>query len=147
MARSPDIRSIISARGVRVAVALLLMGVGVWAFAPYVAYRVSSSAFVNSEISRVRAPIEGYLSSDLPRKGKFIDRASTLTLIKSDSADRRRLLDLECQQAAANDRSELAQKQLADIAELDHQLQQRMQAYRGGSVSYTHLTLPTTPYV
>ena len=56
MARPPNVRSIISARGVRVAVALLLMGVGVWAFAPYVAYRVSSSAFVNSEISRVRAP-------------------------------------------------------------------------------------------
>ena len=53
MARLPHIRSIISARGVRVAVALLLIGVGVWAFAPYVAYRVSSSAFVNSEISRV----------------------------------------------------------------------------------------------
>ena len=73
MARLPHIRSIISARGVRVAVALLLIGVGVWAFAPYVAYRVSSSAFVNSEISRVRAPIEGYLSSELPRKGKFIE--------------------------------------------------------------------------
>ena len=134
MARLLNVRSIISARGVRVAVALLLMGVGVWAFAPYVAYRVSSSAFVNAEISRVRAPIEGYLSSELPRKGKFIDHVSTLTLIKSDSADRRRLLDLEGQQAAAKDRSELAQKQLADIAELDHQLQQRMQAYRGGLV-------------
>jgi multidrug resistance efflux pump len=134
MARLPDVRSIISARGVRVAVALLLMGVGIWAFAPYVAYRVSSSAFVNSEISRVRAPIEGYLSSELPRKGKFIDHASTLTLIKSDAADRRRLLDLEGQQAAAKDRSELAQKQLADIAQLDRQLEQRMQAYRGGLV-------------
>ena len=83
MARLPNVRSIISARGVRVAVALLLMGVGVWAFAPYVAYRVCS-AFVNSEISRVRAPIEGYLSSELPRKGKFIEHPSTLTLIKSD---------------------------------------------------------------
>ena len=108
MARVPDIRTIIGRRGVRVSVALLLIGAAAWAFTPYVAYRVSSSAFVNSEISRVRAPIEGYLSSDLPRKGKFFDLATTLTLIKSDSADRRRLLDLEGQQAAAKDRSSCA---------------------------------------
>lgn len=134
MTRFTDIRSTISTRGVRIAAALLLIGAGLWAFAPYVAYRVSSSAFVNSEISRVRAPIEGYLSTELPRKGKFIDLTSTLTLIKSDSADRRRLLDLEGQQAEANERAALARKQLMDIAELDRELEQRLRAYRGGSI-------------
>ena len=141
MASSPDIRAIIGRRGVRVSVALLLIGAGAWAFTPYVAYHVSSSAFVNSEISRVRAPIEGYLSNQLPRKGKFIDLASTLTLIKSDSADRRRLLDLEGQQSVAKDRSQLAYRQLADIAALDRELERRLEAYRGGLVERNELEI------
>ena len=141
MSNVPHIRTIIGRRGVRVSVALLLIGAAAWAFTPYVAYRVSSSAFVNSEISRVRAPIEGYLSSDLPRKGKFFDLATTLTLIKSNSADRRRLLDLEGQQAAAKDRSELAYKQLADIAALDRELEQRLEVYRGGLIERLELEI------
>ena len=134
MSSVPDIRTIIGRRGIRVSVALILIGAAAWAFTPYVAYRVSSSAFVNSEISRVRAPIEGYLPSNLPRKGTFIDRATTLTLIKSNSADRRRLLDLEGQQAAAKDRAELAYKQIADIAAQDRELEQRLEVYRGGLI-------------
>jgi multidrug resistance efflux pump len=141
MAGLPNIRATIGRRGVRVSVALLLVGAAAWAFTPYVAYRVSSSAFVNSEISRVRAPIEGYLSSKLPRKGQFIDLATTLTLIKSDSTDRRRLLDLEGQQAAAKDRSELAYKQLADIAALDRELEQRLEVYRGGLIERLELEI------
>jgi multidrug resistance efflux pump len=110
----------------------VLIGVGAWAFVPYVAYRVSSSAFINAEMMRVNAPISGYLALDIPHKGKFIDHPEMLTLIQSYTADRQRLLDLERQQAMAKDLGELAKKQLAEVAELDSELKKRMTAYRDG---------------
>ena len=116
----------------RIALALALITVSAWALAPYVAYRVSSSAFINSEIMRVTAPISGYLALDIPHKGKFIDHPETLTLIQSYAADRQRLLDLERQQVLAKDLGELANKQLAEVAVLDSELEKRMTAYRGG---------------
>ena len=128
------ISSIISARRVRITLALLIIAVSAWAFTPYVAYRVSSSALLNSEIVRVRAPIAGYAASGLPHQGEFIDHAATLPLIKSYPADHRRLLDLEGQQAAAKQLSELASKQLVEIAGLDRELEKRMQAYRDGMI-------------
>jgi multidrug resistance efflux pump len=132
MAMLPNVRTIISSRLARIALALALIAVSVWAFAPYVAYRVSSSAFINSEIMRVSAPISGYLALDIPHKGKFIDHPETLTLIQSYTADRQRLLDLERQQAMAKDLGGLAKKQLAEVAELDSELDKRTTAYRDG---------------
>ncbi len=129
-----NIRSAISTRRVRIGLALLLIGLSVWAFAPYIAYRVSTSAFINAEMMRVTAPISGYLAQDIPHKGEFIDHPSRLTLIKSYTADRRRLLDLEGRQTLAKERAQLAKKQLADITTLDGELEKRMQAYRDGMV-------------
>ncbi len=112
--------------------ALVLIGLCIWAFAPYITYRVSSSAFINARIMRVTAPIPGYLSNDLPRKGKFIEYPSKLTLIQSYSVDRRRLLDLEGQRAIAKERADLAKKQLAEVAIEDRELETRMKSYREG---------------
>lgn len=104
----------------------------VWSLAPFISYRVSSSAFVNAEIRRVTAPIAGQLTSELPGKGEFIAHPAKLTLIKSYTSDRRRLLDLERQQAEANEKVALATKQLTELAEMDRDLEQRMSAYRDG---------------
>lgn len=116
----------------RIALALALIAFSVWAFAPYVAYRVSSSAFINAEMMRVNAPISGYLANDLPHKGKFIEHPEKLTLIQSYSVDRRRLLDLELQQSIAKERAEVADKQLAELKAEDAELAERMDAYRTG---------------
>ncbi|MCC7252962.1 HlyD family efflux transporter periplasmic adaptor subunit [Hyphomicrobium sp.] len=129
------IRSVVSARASRIALAVLLIALGLWAFAPFAAYRVSSSAFINSEVMRITAPIPGYLSAELPHKGQYIAEPEQLTLIKSYAADRQRLLEMEGQQAAAKDRAEFARKQLAEIAALDAELEQRMQAYRDGMLA------------
>ena len=82
MAMLPTVRTIISARPTRIVSGLVLIALSIWVFAPYVAYHVSSSAFINAEMMRVTAPISGYLSRDLPRKGKFIDHPERLALIK-----------------------------------------------------------------
>ncbi|KAB2937858.1 MAG: HlyD family efflux transporter periplasmic adaptor subunit [Hyphomicrobium sp.] len=129
-----NIHSVVSMRRVRIGLALLLIGVSVWAFAPYIAYRVSTSAFINAEMMRVTAPISGYLAQDIPHKGKFIDHPSRLTLIESYTADRRRLLELEGRQVLAKERAQVAKQQLADVTTLDGELEKRMQAYRDGMV-------------
>ena len=98
----------------RVALALMLIGISGWAFLPYVTHRVGVSAFVNSELIRVTAPIPGRLAPTLPRKGDFLTRTTSVTLIEALSPDRRRLLDLERQDALARQSRELAQRQLRD---------------------------------
>jgi multidrug resistance efflux pump len=128
----PLIRSIVGARTSRIVFAFSLIAFALWAFAPFAAYRVSSSAFINSGVMRVTAPIPGYVSDELPRKGQYIAEAETLTLIKSYTADRQRLLEMEGQQAAAKHRAEFANKQLLEIAAADKELAQRMEANRGG---------------
>jgi multidrug efflux pump subunit AcrA (membrane-fusion protein) len=131
------LHDIVRARKSRVLLAVSLISLGVWAFAPFAAYRVSSSAFINSEVMRVTAPIPGFLSSKLPRKGEYIVENETLPLIKSYAADRHQLLEMEGQQAAAKERAELANKQLAEIATLDAELAKRMQTYRESMISRT----------
>ena len=123
------VRSTIGARSVRVTLAIGLVGLGLWAYAPFAAYRISSSAFINSEVVRITAPIPGYLSSDLPQKGKYIETPQTLTLIRSYAEDRQRLLEMEGQQAAAKARAGFAEKQLVELATLDELLRKRMTAY------------------
>jgi multidrug resistance efflux pump len=135
MSNPANMRSIFSTRRVRIVVALLLIGLSIWGLAPYVAYRVSSSAFINAEMMRVTAPIPGYLSSELPHKGEFIDRASKLTLIRSYAVDRRRLVELETQQSAAKERLAFDNKQLTEIASLDSELEKRTRAYREGMIT------------
>jgi len=129
-----DFRTIFSTRNLRIALALALIALSIWAFAPFVAYRVSSSAFINAEMMRVTAPISGYVAQDLPLKGKFIDYPERLTLIKSYTTDRRRLFDLERQQTDAKGQAKLAKKQLVEIATLDGELGKRMDAYREGMI-------------
>ena len=46
----------------------LIAPLSVWAFPPYVGYRISSAAFVYADLVWVTAPIAGRLTRDLPPK-------------------------------------------------------------------------------
>jgi multidrug resistance efflux pump len=118
----------------RIAVAALLLGLSVWAFMPYFAYRIAPSAFVNAELLRLTAPIAGRLTPNLPRKGEFIGQQAKVTLIESLVPDRRHLLDLERQYAASAENVELAHKQLGEIEAIDADLTKRTQAYQTGMI-------------
>jgi Barrel-sandwich domain of CusB or HlyD membrane-fusion len=122
-------------RLVRLGLAFSLIALSVWAFLPYVSYRISSSAFVNAELERVTAPIAGRFTTDLPRRGNFIERSTTMTLIKALSPDEGRLLRLGGQIAEAKERAELARSQLAEIATTDAELAKRAQIYREGMIA------------
>jgi multidrug resistance efflux pump len=117
-----------------VRLALTLIAMGGWAFLPYLTHRVAASAYVNSELIRVTAPIPGRLALTLPHKGDFLAHATSVTLIEALSPDRRRILDLERQSALATESSALARKQLLEIASIDFDLGARALAYRGGMI-------------
>ena len=115
--------------------ALSLIALGAWAFLPHVVYRIAPTAFRQSELVRVTAPIAGRLSPDLPRRGDIIDHPITVNLIEALSSDRRHLLDLEQQSAVAKDRAELAKRQLAEIVAVDRELRSPVsESYRSGMI-------------
>src|SRR6202166_243736 len=125
---------IVRSRVARIALAATLIGVSGWVFLPYVTHRVSVSAFVNSELIMVTAPIPGRLAAALPRKGDYLDHATSVALIDALSPDQRRLLDLERQDALAKEARSLAERQLHEIKAIDFELGVRAEAYRLGIV-------------
>jgi biotin carboxyl carrier protein len=122
-------------RTVRLAVAFGLIALSIWAFLPYFGYRIASSAFVNAELVRVTAPIAGRLTRDLPRKGDFIEKPATVTLIEQLSRDHRHILQITSQHTVAKERADLARKQLTEIAAADDELAKRAQIYRAGMIA------------
>jgi multidrug resistance efflux pump len=134
VAPSVSIERMIRSRAMRVVVSLLLIGLSIWAFVPYMVYRVSSSAFVNAELVRITAPITGQVAADLPRKGTFIDRAAVVPLIQSLSPDRRHLLALDQDYAVATERAALARAQLDEITLRDRELAERTNVFRTASI-------------
>jgi multidrug resistance efflux pump len=133
--RTDHIQRVIRSRTARLALAFGLIALSAWAFLPYVGYRISSSAFVNSELVRVTAPIAGRLTRDLPPKGDFIDQPQSVTLIEALSRDHRHLLQITSQYTVAKERADLARKQLAEIAATDDELSKRTKIYRAGMIA------------
>lgn len=127
--------ALVRRRGVRLGLGAAVLGASAWAFAPYLAYRVATSAFVNAELVRVTAPIAGRLTGELPRKGDVISPATSAALIKSLSPDRRQLLDLSRQQETAEKKVELAAQQLREINDIDLELGQRIVAFHDASIA------------
>jgi multidrug resistance efflux pump len=121
-------------RVTRVSLATALIALSLWAFLPYVNYRIAPSAFVNAELVRVTAPIAGRLAAGLPPKGTYIEQTMKVAMIESVSPDRRHLLDLQRQHAVASERAELARRQIEEISRLDNDLVKRMEIYRTGII-------------
>lgn len=132
MSGSARLEGFVRSRGVRLALALVLIAVGAWAFLPYFTNRVASSAFVNAELMRISSPMAGRLTREMPHKGRYLDKATSITLIQALSSDRRHLLDLDRQHAMATERADLAERQLAEIASSDRELERRATGYRDG---------------
>ena len=134
--RSSDyLQRFVRSRLVRLALAVFLVAVSVWAFLPHVRYRIASSAFVNAELVRVAAPIAGRLTRDLPRKGDFIEKPASVTLVEALSRDQRHLLQLTSQYTVAKEHASLLRKQLAEIDATSAELAKRAQIYRESMVA------------
>lgn len=135
MRGTDHLQRLIRNRMARLALAFALIALSAWAFLPYLNYRIASSAFVNSELVRVAAPIAGQLTRDLQRKGTYIGQAAAVPLIETLSRDNRHLLQLTRQYAVARERAELARDQLAQIAAADKEFAARAQIYRDGVIA------------
>jgi multidrug resistance efflux pump len=127
-----NLEAFVRSRAARLGLAMLFIAVSVWAFVPYITYRIAPSAFINAELMRVTAPIAGKLTQELPRKGRFITEPEKLPLIESRATDRRHLQDLERQYNTAKEKAELARAQLTEITQTDSDLEKRTAAYRAG---------------
>lgn len=130
--------SIVRSRLFRIAVAGVLMGIGMWAFLPYVTFRVAPSAFVNAELVRVTAPFGGQLQKDLPRKGEFIPDARSINLVEVRIPDWRPVVALEQQRQLARTRADLALAQLTEISEADRALAARTEDHRNAMLTRLH---------
>src|ERR1700730_6674141 len=128
------VERIVRSRFARIALAATLIGMSGWVFLPYFPHHLAVWAFVNSELIRVTAPIPGRLAAALPRKGDYLDHATSVALIEALSPDQRRLLDLERQDALAKEARSLAERQLHEIKAIDFELGVRAEAYRLGIV-------------
>ena len=129
------LQRIVRSRPARLALALGLVALGLWAFLPHAGYRIASSAFVNAELVRVAAPIPGQLTRKLPVRGAYIDNPAAVLLIELVSKDNRHLLELIRQQTVAKQRAALASQQLEEIARADEELSARTQTYREGVIA------------
>lgn len=133
--------NVLGARYVRIAFAVLLLAIAAWTFSPYLAYRISSSAFINSEVVRIKAPIPGRLADNLPYTGEYISETSNLALIKAASSDRRQLVDLQAQKSAASERAQFDQKQLSELATADAALEKQLTDYKIGTAKRIELEI------
>ncbi len=120
----------VRSRLVRLSLASVLLATALWAFFPYLAYHVASSAFVNAELLRVTAPISGEVAHDLPAKGALMDGTTKTRLIEALPPDRRTLVRLQQQYATAEAQAALVEAQLAQVKAADRRLAEETARYR-----------------
>ncbi|MCW5751464.1 MAG: HlyD family efflux transporter periplasmic adaptor subunit [Alphaproteobacteria bacterium] len=114
----------------RLLLALALIALGTWAFLPYLTHRVSTSAFVNTELVRLTAPIPGRVATGLPPKGQFLAMPMHIALIEATAPDRRHLAGLEQERAVAEARARLLAQQIREIEEAARGLGERGRQHR-----------------
>src|ERR1051326_1929456 len=124
------IEGIVRNRAARIGLALSLIGFGAWAFVPYVAYKVAPAAYVNAELVRITAPINGQLTQNLPHKGDFIQAATKTRLIESNTVGLSGLVSIERQYEEYKAKADLASSQIAELVDADSAFTKRMAQYQ-----------------
>ena len=128
--RRKRIETIIRSRAARIGLAVGLMAFGISAFIPFIAYKVAPTAYVNAELIRITAPINGQLTQDLPHKGDYISAPTAARLIQSNTVDRSGLVSLERQFDEYKAKAQLASSQITELNAADTAFTQRMSAYQ-----------------
>jgi len=124
------VEGLIRNRTARLCLAAAFIAFGTWSFLPYIVYRVAPTAFVNAELLRITAPINGQLTSDLPKKGDLADPSIKTMLIQNLTTDRSRLVGLKQEFEDAKAKADLAKSQIAELAAADKALAMRTSEYK-----------------
>jgi multidrug resistance efflux pump len=136
MGISDQLQRFVRSRIVRLTAAVSLIGLVLWAFAPYIGFRISSTAYVNADLERVSTPIAGKFEDPLMlEKGSYLATATEARFVVAFSQDTRTLLHLGRQIAAAEKRAVLERRQLAEIDAADVVLAARGELFRTGIVA------------
>jgi len=107
--------TIIRSNRLRVAAAVSMAALGLWAFAPYVTSEVGGEAHVNAPLIRMASPIAGIVATDLPPPGTAIAAARTARLVTARSIDNGPLAALKGEAAALAAARDLARRQIAEL--------------------------------
>ncbi len=122
-------------RRLRLAAAVSMAALGLWAFAPYVANEVGGEAWVNAPLTRISSPIAGTVTTALPAPGAHLPQPRTAVLVKARTLDTGELGALLDQRAAMQAGLELGERQLAEIAAADQRLIGRAGRFESASVA------------
>ena len=129
------IEDLIRNRAARITLALALLGAGAWAFVPYIAYKVAPAAYVNAELIRITAPINGQLTQELPHKGDYFGTPVKKRLIESNTIDQSGLVSLERQYDEYKAKADLASSQISELITADQAFTKRMAGYQSALAS------------
>lgn len=122
-------------RRLRLAAAVSMAAVGLWAFMPYMANEVGGEAWVNAPLTRISSPIAGTVTTELPAPGAHLTHPRTAVLVKARALDSSGLGALLDQQAAMQAGLNLAEQQLAEIAAADQRLAGRAGRFESAAVA------------
>lgn len=109
------LETIIRSNRLRVAAAVSMAALSLWAFAPYVTSEVGGEAHVNAPLIRMASPIAGIVATDLPPPGTAIAATRTARLVTARSIDNGPLAALKGEAAALAAARDLARRQIAEL--------------------------------
>lgn len=116
-------------KSTRIVIFAVLIGSVAIALSPYLFNSISSAAFVNSELLRIKAPITGEVAVTLPEDGEFIAQDRRYSLLEAVAPDRSRLVQFDKQLDANRELIALLNRQLTELDAREADLKKRVDVY------------------
>jgi multidrug resistance efflux pump len=117
-------------RWVRILAGIALLAIGLWSLGPQFVFRVTREARINAPVVPVHAPIEGEVVVAPPAPGTPLTRGDIATVIVNPALDRGRYEQSVTERAMLAARIEAADRQLAELAALRKEFDERLERFR-----------------
>ena len=128
-------------RWVRILAGIALLAIGLWSLGPQFIFRVTREARINARVIPVHAPIEGQVVVAPPAPGTPLARGDIATVIVNPALDRGRYEQLVTERAMLAARIEAADRQLAELATLRREFDERLERFRASNLQRLELRI------
>jgi multidrug resistance efflux pump len=128
-------------RWVRILAGIALLAIGLWSLGPQFVFRVTREARINARVIPVHAPIEGQVVVAPPAPGTPLARGDIATVIVNPALDRGRYEQLVTERAMLAARIEAADRQLAELATLRREFDERLERFRASNLQRLELRI------
>jgi multidrug resistance efflux pump len=128
-------------RWIRILAGIALLAIGLWSLGPQFVFRVTREARINARVIPVHAPIEGQVVLAPPAPGTPLARGDIATVIANPALDRGRYEQLFTERAMLAARIEAADGQLAALADLRREFDERLERFRGANLRRSELRI------